>query len=350
MARHDQCKAGTRMWPVLLGCFLVCYTGWLVGWGVVMAADGVTDDMDSNSTGSDSIRAGDTGLHDMAALDFSFLKNPPGEMILLGGHRMHVDCRGSGNVTVLFEAGLGGNALEWQPVQKRIAGRARACIYDRAGYGWSDPSPFPRFARRLAVEADSMLDALNVQGPLVLVGHSFGGFIVRSLAQLRADDMVGMVLVDASHEEQLDRFETLGGIAAMPTGRRFTLSSIGVPENLPATTHRQIFAFSRLRKTYDAIHAEMTFFRASAAQMKADRDQVDYPVHVLRRGKDVFSRGDNDSALKNATWQALQEDLAGISTQGSITVAEQSGHHIHVDQPGLVADTIEALLDEHEKN
>jgi len=284
------------------------------------------------------------------ALDFSFIKNPPGQLVSLGAYRLHVNCLGESDVTVLFDAGLGGNALEWQPIQRRLAQRATACTYDRAGYAWSDPSPYPRYARQLAHEADAMLDALQVDGPLILVGHSFGGFVMRHLSTLRDADMIGLVLVDSSHEDQFDRLETPGSKSGMPRGSNFVISAIDVPENLPEETRRKIAAFSRMRKTYSAIHSEMAHFRRSAEQLKISRQRVDYPIRVLRRGRDVFPVGDALGGQKNATWQALQEDLATISSRGSVTVADNSGHHIHVDEPELVAAAIEEILDEYESH
>ena len=98
-------------------------------------------------------------------LDFSFTQTAPGQLIHLDGFRLHADCQGEGDVTILFEPGLGGSAFEWQPVQQVVSSRARACVYDRAGYAWSDPSPHPRDARRLAQEADELLKKLQVDGP-----------------------------------------------------------------------------------------------------------------------------------------------------------------------------------------
>ncbi len=281
-------------------------------------------------------------------LDFEFIRTPPGQMVMLDSHRLHAHCRGEGEVTVLFEPGLGGSSLEWIPLQTSLQQHARVCLYDRAGYAWSDPSPYPRNARQLAREADQLLNILNLRGPLVLVGHSFGGFVVRMLAETRRDDMVGMVLVDASHEEQVARFEQLGGPSVLPkSGKSFVLSSVEVPENLPEDIRNKIRALGRMRKTYAATHNELSEFRVSARQVRQGRRVFDFPVIVLRRGQDPYA-DDNIGRQKAAIWTELQEDLTRISTAGELVDASNSGHHIHVDEPLLVTNTIQALIDHHE--
>lgn len=279
-------------------------------------------------------------------LDFSFIQEVPGQQIVIKGARLHIDCQGEGDVTVLFEAGLGGASLEWQPLQQTLMSHAKVCLYDRAGYAWSDPSSFERHAQQLALEADELLSAVGVNGPLILVGHSFGGFVVRLLADRRESDMVGLVLVDASHEDQLNRLEKINGTTMMPRSQSFVVSPVAIPTTLPEPLRRKIEAFSRMRKTYSALHAEMRYFRQSAEQVKRSRAVVDYPVVVVRRGTDLY-QGDTQGELKTATWEALQQDLATISTQGELVVALKSGHHVHADEPELLVGIIVDLIDQH---
>ena len=290
-------------------------------------------------TGSSAIAADNE-----APLNFSFTLEAPGQKVLVDDFRLHVDCRGEGETTVLFEAGLGGSSIEWIPVQELVAERARACIYDRAGYAWSDPSPFSSHAVELAREADLMLDRIGANGPLLLVGHSFGGFIVRELALRRETDMVGMVLVDASHEDQLSRLESLAGKSMMPRGTSFVVSPVQVPESLPEDLQRKVKAFSRMRKTYTALHSEMQYFRESAMQVRRDRTLVHFPVVVISRGLDLYP-DDELGRKKTAIWKELQEDLATLSSDSTLIVASESGHHIHTEDPALVAAVINNILD-----
>ena len=286
---------------------------------------------------------------DELPLDFSFIENAPGVLVDVAGTRLHVDCQGEGDITVLFEPGLGGSAFEWMPIQAELTSRAQTCIYDRAGYGWSDTSALPRDAARLALEADLLLSALDVDGPLLLVGHSFGGFVVRLLAQRRSEQMIGLVLVDASHEDQLVRLEALTGTSMMPNGNNFVVSAIEIPDALPSSIRRKIQAFSRMRKTYAALRAEMSQFRRSTDQVRLLRQRVEYPVTVIRRGLDLHV-GDTDGKEKTAIWNDLQSDLALLASDGEMVVAQRSGHHVHTDQPDLVVTSLLSLLDKYEQS
>lgn len=295
----------------------------------------------------ESVLAAET--EDKKPLNFEFIRNPPGELVSLRTHRLHVDCAGRGKVTVLFETGLGGSSLEWVPVQAKLQSRAVACLYDRAGYAWSDPSPHPRHARQLAWEAHQLLTAMNIDGPLVLVGHSFGGFIVRLLTEYREKEVIGVLLVDASHEDQIDRFEELGGPSVMPkTGKNFVLSTTGAPENLPEELRHKIEALGRMRKTYNATHTELAEFRESGRQTRQRRRALDVPLTVLRRGIDPYGP-DKLGQEKAAIWTELQRDLSTISSRGKLIEAANSGHHVHVDEPDLVVQAIESFIDDYEK-
>lgn len=280
-------------------------------------------------------------------LDFGFIKKPLGQLIQLESHKLHLFCEGQGEVTVLLEAGLGGNSLEWTSVQHSLAEYARTCSYDRGGYAWSDPSPYARDARQLAREANEMLEVAGIDGPLILVGHSFGGFVIRELEHLRHGQVVGLVLVDASHEDQFTRMETPGGRSMMPRGTNFVISPIDVPDTLPIDVRRKLQAFSRMRKTYAATHGEMVGFRESAAQVKEDRTLLDLPVRVMLRGLDPYE-GNGKRPGRNALWRELQEDLLSLSGSSALVVAEGSGHFIHADEPERVVSTIREVIDAYQ--
>src|SRR3984893_14217840 len=125
---------------------------------------------------------------------------PPGKLVDLGGHRLHVNCTGKGGPTVVVENGLGDFSFDWVLVQSRVSRFTRICTYDRAGYAWSDPGPQPRTFAQLNLELHDALAKLKEQGPFLLVGHSFGGPVVRNFALMYPHDVAGIVFVDAAHE------------------------------------------------------------------------------------------------------------------------------------------------------
>jgi len=156
--------------------------------------------------------------------------------------------------------------------------------------------------------------------------------------------MVGMVLVDASHEDQLLRLEKLLGRSMMPRGTNFVVSPPTIPESLPDSLKQKVMAFSRMRKTHAALRSEMQYFRESTRQVRTDRSRVNYPVIVVSRGRDLYA-ADELGQQKTAIWDELQADLATLSPRAKLIVAQHSGHHVHTDNPALIVRVIEELLD-----
>src|SRR5689334_15428350 len=118
------------------------------------------------------------------------------------GQHLYLNCTGKGSPTVILEAGAGDFAEVWSLVQPRVARFTRVCSYDRGGYGRSDPGTRPRTYAQLALELRAALDGAGEKPPYVLVGQSYGGFVVRGFAKRYAPDVKGMVLADPVHEDQ----------------------------------------------------------------------------------------------------------------------------------------------------
>jgi len=121
----------------------------------------------------------------------------PGKLVDAGGFRLNLYCMGSGSPTVVFESGWEDWAPAWSTVQPQIAKWTRACSYDRAGAGFSDPGLMPRTSVRIAEELHTALNSAGISGPYILVGHAFGGDNVRTFADLYMGDVAGLVLVEA---------------------------------------------------------------------------------------------------------------------------------------------------------
>jgi len=140
---------------------------------------------------------------------------PLGKLVDLGGHRLHVNCTGQGGPTTVVENGLGDFSFDWSLVQSRVSAFARICTYDRAGYAWSDPGPKPRSFVQLNLELHDALSKLGKSGPLVLVGHSYGGPVVRNFALTYPKEVAGIVFVDSAFEGER---VGIGGKATMRLG------------------------------------------------------------------------------------------------------------------------------------
>ena len=263
---------------------------------------------------------------------------PPGRLVEVGGHKLHIWCTGSGAPSVILESGLGGSSADWGFVQPEVAAFTRVCSYDRAGMGYSDPGPSPRTTRRIAHELGQLLDRAGITGPLVLVGASVGGLAARVFVSEHTQRVAGLVLVDASHEDQEMDVPAIAPFVPL-------LSSVGVFRLLGVTfgptsdsLAPSVRSFARatgLRAAaYQATADEGIHLRESAAEVRATRRKLSIPVVVVTAGQD-----------KDAVWRDQQRDQVGLSQQGCQVIAKQSGHVIAVGQPKAIVDAIRAIVD-----
>ena len=121
-------------------------------------------------------------------------------MVDLGGHRLHVNCKGKGSPIAVVETGLGDFSFDWILVQTKVASFTRICTYDRAGYAWSDPGPSRGHLPRSTWSCMMRSPNSGEHGPFVLIGHSYGGPVVRNFAAVYPGNVAGIVLVDAAFE------------------------------------------------------------------------------------------------------------------------------------------------------
>src|SRR5215216_171102 len=130
----------------------------------------------------------------------------PGQLVDVGGYRLHINCTGSGSPTVVIVAGAGDWSTTWGGyVQPEVAKTTRVCTYDRAGLGWSEAAPLPSDAAQFARELHTLLQNAKVPGPYVMVGHSLGGFVVRVFVHDYASEVSGVVLIDSMNPKQVSQ-------------------------------------------------------------------------------------------------------------------------------------------------
>jgi pimeloyl-ACP methyl ester carboxylesterase len=238
-------------------------------------------------------------------------------LVDIGGRRLHVSCTGTGSPTVILEAGLGDSAETWKAVQPAVAGFTRVCAYDRANKGTSDPDPRPEFrtSRVIVEDLNRLIRAAPISGPYVLVGHSLGGAHIRLYARRFPKDIVGMVLVDASHEDQYTR-----------------IKSTGISPPLPAPGQ----------------NSERADMVASLDEVGKERWRADIPLVVLSHGRPIADALPNITPEQvtriEAVWLDLQRELASRSSQGRLVVAQKSGHYVHVEEPELVTQAIRDVV------
>lgn len=289
----------------------------------------------------------------------------PGQLIDVDGYKLHIHCMGQGSPTVILESGWVESSSTWLFIQLEVAKSTRVCSYDRAGYGWSDPSPHPRTASWRADELHTLLVNANVRGPIVLVGHSLGGMLVRVYAHNYPDEVVGMILVDSMHEEQYERLP--GAKSSIPGAvQQFRmlgmLSSTGFMALAPQAIPNQEFpdeVFAQYKVAWattghlTAAAAEISAMLESTAEVRALQITSfgNLPLRVLSAGLD-FPIPSLSEAENQQYWEetrAMQSELAALSSMSKQTIAEQSGHQIQFDQPDLVIDAVHGMVDEIKK-
>jgi pimeloyl-ACP methyl ester carboxylesterase len=135
---------------------------------------------------------------------------PPGRLIEVDGHRLHLNCTGTGTPTVILEEGAGGGSLNWTWIQRKVVATTRVCSYDRPGHAWSDSTETPRDAETVSRELDALLRSAGENGPFIAVGHSLGGPYARMFAARQGRNVIGLVLVDATPPNALTATAEVG--------------------------------------------------------------------------------------------------------------------------------------------
>ncbi|MEJ2749497.1 MAG: alpha/beta hydrolase [Anaerolineae bacterium] len=277
---------------------------------------------------------------------------PPGQMISLETHNIHLHCVGEGSPTVVFEADLDQyGSLSWASVQDEIGEFTRACSYDRAGIMWSEPGPRPRDGETIASELGAVLDAAGEDGPYVLVGHAFGGAYVRIFAGQNPDDVCGMVLVESSHPEMLTRFAEVGVVTEIPDKNIrpliLLLSHLGMPGrykgnqyNLPPDVYDPVEAF--LPESSMAWFDEEVEVPNTLAQAGQVDTLGDLPLIVLATSRPSPSLGDLGQELDDL-WLEIQRELLSLSENSEIRIYE-GGHYPQLQDPEVVIEAVQDVL------
>jgi pimeloyl-ACP methyl ester carboxylesterase len=266
----------------------------------------------------------------------------PGRLYDVGGHRLHLDCRGQGSPTVVLSNGLGGISTGWARITAPVAATTRVCAYDRAGQGWSDEAATPRDGVHSAQDLHTLLAAAGEDGPSVLVGHSTGGAVAMTYAARYPDQVAGMVLLDSSSPVQL-------ALPAFPAQYRWmmrplygvlpTLSRLGATQLVPGTSHLP----EPDATTVDAMAATPKSYRSQ-------RDEVSILPDLFTQARTLTTCGDRPLAVltasatsaRTAGWDRAQDQLAALSTNAVHSTVD-STHEGLLEDAGPAAESVRAI-------
>lgn len=298
--------------------------------------------------------------------DFAENYPPIGQMVDVGDYRLHLYCTGEtqpGEPTVIVEAGSGSVGLMWALVQDEVSKSARICTYDRAGLGWSDPSPKPRTADVITDELHTLLGNAGIEAPYILVGHSLGGIFVREYQYKYPDEVAGIILVDSGDGELATYMEGTAYMQMMTQfiGASKTLSDTGLIkvvtgvsalspsepmyQTLPASVPETIQAM--MVKTTEAGAVEVAALPIIWEENRAHQSSLgDLPLTVIVHGYcNSCSKDPVELEKEEAGWLEMQKYLASLSFNSELIIASpQTGHDVQVDEPSLVVEAIQNMI------
>ena len=249
----------------------------------------------------------------------------PGQLVDVGGHRMHLHCTGSGSPTVILEPGQGGASSDSGWVAPAVARDSTVCVYDRAGRGWSDPADGPQDAAQIAADLHTLLERAEVPGPYILAGHSFGGLYVQTFAATYPDKVAGLVLLDSTAPKpgpalppRTDSYSILGRISAvfsavahLGAGQLLGGSNDTLPPPYGGESRANASTAPYLASWIEEFVAANTSMQQAAALTSLDGKPL------------VVVTADTGNA---AGWEQAQDRMAALSTNSSHRVAKDTTH------------------------
>ncbi len=270
----------------------------------------------------------------------------PGKLYDVGGHRLHLNCSGSGSPTVVLENGLGETSLAWTRIAADVGRTTRVCAYDRAGQGWSDDVGAAQDGLAVAADLHTLLARSGETGPYVLVGHSAGGVYVMTYADRYPDEVAGMVLLDSMSPDEftaLPDFPTEYSMMRRGLGVLPSLARLGVAQvvptsawsSLPEPAASQVQAFASSPRGMRNMRDEQSVYREAFEQAKALTSLHGKPLVVVTA---------TESLQKTKGWSDVQDRLAALSTNSRHRV-EDATHEGLIDDEVTFEASVQAIVD-----
>jgi len=269
---------------------------------------------------------------------------PPGQLVDIGGHRLHLHCTGTGSPTVVLEPGQGGVSSDLAWIAQAVAHDTTVCVYDRAGRGWSDATDNPQDGAQIAADLHTLLHRAHVPGPYVLAGHSFGGLYVQAFAAQFPDEVAGLVLLDSTAPKPGPTLPTntsdnvfgritalVPAIAHLGAGRLIAQASYG---DLPPGAQDEARANASLARNLGSFIDEFVEANTAMQQAAALTDLDGKPLIVLTA-----------DTGNDAGWEEKQDHMASLSSNSRHRVAHATTHDSMVSDPADSAAASQAIHD-----
>jgi pimeloyl-ACP methyl ester carboxylesterase len=317
------------------------------------------------------ILLGITTYHHIASIQEKSKIPPIGKLIDVGGHKLHLYSAGEGDITIILDHSLGG--IDGYFLVEELAKISRVCIYDRAGYGWSQSSNKPRTSEQIVKELRILLQKAEIKPPYILVGNSFGSYNVRLYAHLFPEEVVGMVLTDGLHEKQmlmmpfslqlLKLFFTVSFLIASlgaALGIVRFLGIIGIFEiikkelrHVPKNTLRNVKISFYSGRHWLTMFREMWSLNSSGHQLKKADNFGSLPIINIKAMTFLkFGWSKLSFSLKSADKlrDKIQTDLLLLSSDCEQILTDKSSHFVWIDQPEVILTAVRNMLSKVENS
>ncbi|HEX3662354.1 MAG TPA: alpha/beta hydrolase [Acidobacteriaceae bacterium] len=272
----------------------------------------------------------------------------PGRLYDVNGHRMRIECTGSGSPTLVLDSGLGNDGLIWSAVQPTLSQTTRVCSCDRAGMGWSDPVPGPRDADHIAAQLHGLLQAAGVTGPIVLMGHSIAGMYIRDYASHYPEQLKGLIFVDASTPFQNRDPALRSEMRPGPPLRKVLITQavfvLGIPRwmggckgnfpQLPPDRGR-LQSEERCHLVVSSPAGESINFDRSGEETIHTGPYGDLPILIFTSDP-AKGLAQHEPPAMRAAWDRMQANLKNLSTRSRQIIARNSGHYVQLERPDLI--------------
>jgi pimeloyl-ACP methyl ester carboxylesterase len=284
--------------------------------------------------------------------------SPEGELIEVGGHSLHLLKQGNSGPTVVFESGLDSYGhLSWYKVQAEVSSFATTVSYDRAGVLWSERGDSPKTGEAMAEDLKALLEKGHLTKPYIIVGHSIAGITLRTFIAKNADDIAGIILVDATHPDQMNRFPPELKQMMQPPARwmlnlmvSFGMIRFNSDSDFPNTDSEariNTVASAIIHKSLGAVIDELENIELLTKEASKVSSFGDIPI-VIITGTSATRNNDMPQEFREdmrIIWNELQEELLMLSTDSKHILATGSGHYVQLDQPEIVIRAIKELVE-----
>jgi len=283
---------------------------------------------------------------------------PPGKIYLVNGHRMRIDCMGSGSPVIILESGAGGDGLDWGNVQPLLAKTTRTCSYDRAGMGWSDALPPPRDADHVATELNGLLTAAQIVRPVVLMGASRGGIFIRDYATRYPAEVAGLIFVDTGVPLQQRNPAFKADAESRQKGRPYMLMQralfyagiprlvLGCPAQFPGLDERasKLYGEDQCHQSFDGDDLETDSLIRSGEETVHTGPYCRLPILIFSHDPATVASGGQPADLVRVS-ENMQEDLKKLSARSRRIIAKGSGHRISWKRPELIEREVSLFIE-----